>query len=427
MTDQETATKEINEELLVEKIFYYQPFHPSIITTRIYSEGSYGVLSIGISIFARSHYICESTLSKKRSNPKSMFVYLNRSGIYSRRFGILHVKKYRKLALDRFKYIVRKHAEEVRRTKILYTFFKNAAIESFGEENVDYDKLDRIIIKFPQITVRNDIFSHNIKDIYFIINMSDGALKGFRQTFSYTDVYKDYSFSHLSEVYGLGTYCIGIGYFSELLGKILYSSTYNKECLKDLIEEFVLFIPQYLSWQNDGDTYSSKLYNVDEIQNLHFDLISIGTNTIYSLIDYYKDNIISNIKIITRKKGSFVWYEVDFNSVEEILTKLLDKNKYKFVQKTRDNTYFDKTCTASIQTIKEEILRKINVITRNIEEGAYVDIPSFKGQELELHFEDNLTETGKDWPEHSDVIHPDITNDVKDELEKIFNKYLTIK
>lgn len=126
---------------------------------------------------------------------------------------------------------------------------ENILYDMFGEENVDFGfttmNTPYIIIKFSEITIKNNSLKHLIKDMYvrILLDRYQPKLQGWRGTKSIFEHLASYSHSHLPiGCFKFSDFCLGNSEFSTIFRDFKNST--------DSFTLFCLSLPQFLAWES---------------------------------------------------------------------------------------------------------------------------------------------------------------------------------
>jgi hypothetical protein len=182
----------------------------------------------------------------------------------------------------------------------------DVAVSYYGEEHVEHISTKRIIIHFPEITIKSngaDKASHTIYDLYVKLDFIDGNIKGIRTSFSKKELINfptlEYIHSHLpgsnisinAPLDFNNSFCLGP---SELLNAFSYiKSEYNNGTRIDENLYYYLFsnLDSYLIVENHKDGGSPyRRISMINTYTTRSEYISSGNSVLQDTVDYFIQN-----------------------------------------------------------------------------------------------------------------------------------------
>ena len=295
------------------------------------------------------------------------------------------------------------------------------AIEFFGIDNVSIGRKRNVytyyvLIRFPKLhvvsenTLEADIYGLNVyfsDDNYFF--------RGFRDTFKYSEEKSNYNFSHLSgEFTGIGDFCTGEGFFSLLnyrIGNGMYDTNFLD--IKEFLEEFFAYLPQYLSWESITGTPYKYIKTLEETYSMSIDTCNCSKIELERIIQ------LSTINVLFLLDWKYNLNEKKYELKEESVIELLKSDVLNLtkdfnipkVYKTNSDNY------VTINTANNFTIKPLN-LKNNLN-------LKFKNKPIIYSYVDDLTEyKNTSLAGLEEVINPTFIKSLSKQLETIFNNYL---
>lgn len=142
---------------------------------------------------------------------------------------------------------------------ILKSVIHDKLIAHFGEENYDWDDNHKIIIRYPEITIKNaNGRSHLIRELYMMISMEIKSgklylkddLVGTRGVLEYLEYKNKYAHSHLKKeaVDGFKSFCLGDSELQRLIGTIAFRGISIEDT--ENFDAFLITLNELASWES---------------------------------------------------------------------------------------------------------------------------------------------------------------------------------
>jgi hypothetical protein len=278
-----------------------------------------------------------------------------------------------------------------------------------------------IYLHFPELTITNGSISHVMKDLFISLEFTKELnfieMKGTRTTRTYAEHYTGYMHSHLPGGSGNGSYgnfqsfCLGS---SELVALNTEMSLMNYTNYK--IIEFELWIYQiqaYAAWESLSGGPYRKISNISEGSGNNRYLSLPNQRRMFSRLVRAISTVPLEFSKVTNK------FSISRRKLEEDLTNTIlsmdnINSKYIIGKVYQDYIFSDDTPTA-INAKREKIIEINKEILEQVDSFIY------KGEKVFCSIT-QIDEVEEDCNIQK-VVHPDITDFAKKELEQFANYY----